>query len=141
MQAPRKATCGNGRKSMNGKRNIDATRTTAFTMKLIASALTLAGAWLVAPASAQVQQRGPLVLAKSSYFFVGGKIDPSVEGSAMVGQMYVGYRIPQRHSHLYPIVMGPGCSENGTNFTGTPDGLYGWTHEFSHRRDPTYVVN
>ena len=38
----------------------------------------------------------PLVLAKSSYFFVGGKIDPSVEGSPMVGQMYVEYMIPQR---------------------------------------------
>ena len=44
MQAPRKATCGNGRKSMNGKRNIDATRTTAFTMKLIAAALLVATA-------------------------------------------------------------------------------------------------
>jgi hypothetical protein len=105
MQAPPKATCGNGRKSKNGKRNIDATRTTAFTMKLIASALTLAGAWLVATASAQAQQRRPLVLAKSSYFFVGGKIDPSVEGSAMVGQMYVEYMIPQRQTHRYPIVM------------------------------------
>ena len=40
--------------------------------------------------------RGPLALSKASYFFVGGRIDRSVEGSPMVGHMYVEYMIPQR---------------------------------------------
>jgi hypothetical protein len=44
---------------------------------------------LVAATSAQAQERGPLSLAKASYFFVGGKIDTAAEGSPMVGQMYV----------------------------------------------------
>jgi pimeloyl-ACP methyl ester carboxylesterase len=132
---------GNGRKSMNVRRNIAATRVNAFAMKVKASALTLAGAWLAATASAQAQQSGPLVLAKSSYFFVGGKIDPSVEGSAMVGQMYVEYMIPQRQTHPYPIVMVHGGSQTGTNFTGTPDGREGWAQYFVRRGYAVYVVD
>src|SRR5437879_3501267 len=111
----------NGRTSMI--RNCTATptlarrsRTRNVERQLTASALLLASAWLVASGPAQAQQRGPLVLAKSSYFFVGGKIDPEVPGSAMVGQMYVEYMIPQRQTHRIPIVMVHGGSQTGTNF-------------------------
>jgi pimeloyl-ACP methyl ester carboxylesterase len=97
------------------------------------------GACLMTPAHAQ--QRGPLVLAKSSYFFIGGKIDPSVEGSAPVGQMYVEYMIPQRLRHRYPVVMVHGGSQTGTNFTGTPDGREGWAHYFVRRGYAVYVVD
>jgi hypothetical protein len=54
----------------------------------IVRACTLLCAFLLAPL-ADAQESGPLVLAKASYFFVGGRIDSSVEGSPMVGQMYV----------------------------------------------------
>ncbi len=104
-------------------------------------ALVLAGTCLVAGPPAQSQQRGPLVLAKSSYFFVGGKIDPSVEGSAPVGHMYVEYMIPQRQRHPYPIIMVHGGSQTGTNFTGTPDGREGWAHFFVRRGYAVYVVD
>ena len=124
---------------MNGKRKIE-TPTTSFKMTLTASAL-LAGAWFGATQPAQAQQRGPLVLAKSSYFFVGGKIDPSVQGSAMVGQIYVEYMIPQALRHRTPIVMVHGGSQTGTNFTGTPDGREGWAHYFVRRGYAVYVVD
>ena len=53
---------------------------------------------LVAP-PAHAQERGPLgARASASYFFVGGKIDTSVEGSPMVGHMYVEYMIPAARS-------------------------------------------
>src|SRR4051812_43411865 len=52
----------------------DQARTHVLAVSLVVGALVA-----VAP-SAQAQGNGPLVLAKSSYFFVGGKIDPSVEG-------------------------------------------------------------
>ena len=106
---------------------------------LYAAVLLAAGTWLMTPAHAQ--QRGPLVLAKSSYFFIGGKIDPSVEGSAPVGQMYVEYMIPQRLRHRYPVVMVHGGSQTGTNFTGTPDGREGWAHYFVRRGYAVYVVD
>ena len=87
------------------------------------------------------QERGPLTLAKSSYFFVGGGIDTSLEGSPMVGQMYVEYMIPQRQRHPYPVVMVHGGGQTGTNFTGTPDGREGWAQYFVRRGYAVYVVD
>jgi pimeloyl-ACP methyl ester carboxylesterase len=141
MQAPSKVTCANGRTSMIDEHKATTTRAKVFMMKRMASAVLLAGAALVATPPAQAQQRGPLVLAKSSYFFVGGKIDPAVEGSAMVGQIYVEYMIPQRLRHRYPIVMVHGGSQTGTNFTGTPDGREGWAHYFVRLGYAVYVVD
>jgi pimeloyl-ACP methyl ester carboxylesterase len=100
----------------------------------------VAAASLLATA-AIAQERGPLVLAKSSYFFVGGKIDPAVEGSAPVNQIYVEYMIPQRLRHKTPIVMVHGGSQTGTNFTGTPDGREGWAQYFARRGYAVYVVD
>src|SRR2546422_10176281 len=90
---------------------------------------------------ARAQERGPLNLARASYFFVGGKIDTSVEGSPTVGQMYVEYMIPARRSRPYPIVMVHGGSQTGTNFTGTPDGREGWAQYFVRRGYAVYVVD
>ena len=80
-------------------------------------------------------------LAQASYFFVGGKIDSSVEGSPMLGQMYVEYMIPQRLLHPYPVVMVHGGNQTGTNFTGTPDGREGWAQYFVRRGYSVYVVD
>ena len=61
------------------------------------------------------KERGPLSLARATYFFVGGKIDTSAEGSPMLGQMYVELMIPTRRSQPYPIVMVHGGGQTGTN--------------------------
>src|SRR5262245_61033078 len=114
----------NGRKSMNENRKIEPTATPLKTT-LTASAFFLAAAWL-ATTPAQAQQRGPLVLAKSSYFFIGGKIDPSVQGSAMVGQMYVEYMIPHALRHRYRVVMVPGGSTIDINLTVLAAGRQCW---------------
>jgi pimeloyl-ACP methyl ester carboxylesterase len=89
----------------------------------------------------QAQERGPLALSKASYFFVGGKIDSTIEGSPMVGHMYVEYMIPQRVRQPFPIVMVHGGSQTGTNFTGTPDGREGWAQDFVRRGYAVYVVD
>ena len=104
-------------------------------------ALLTLSAWALAASVAHAQERGPLVLAKASYFFVGGKIDTSLEGSPMVGHMYVESMIPQRQRHPYPIVMVHGGSQTGTNFTGTPDGREGWAQYFARRGYAVYVVD
>ncbi|MGD0025660.1 MAG: alpha/beta hydrolase [Xanthobacteraceae bacterium] len=106
-----------------------------------AAALLFGLACLFAVLPARAQERGPLVLAKSSYFFVGGKIDTSIEGSPMVGQMYVEYMVPQRRRHPYPVVMVHGGNQTGTNFTGTPDGREGWAQYFVRRGYAVYVVD
>jgi pimeloyl-ACP methyl ester carboxylesterase len=106
-----------------------------------ASAGLMACALLAGAPDLQAQERGPLVLAKSSYFFIGGKIDPVVSGSPMVGHMYVEYMIPQRLRHPYPVVMVHGGNQTGTNFTGTPDGREGWAQYFVRRGYAVYVVD
>jgi pimeloyl-ACP methyl ester carboxylesterase len=72
---------------------------------------------------------------------VGGKLDPAVEGTAPVGQIYVEYMVPQRLRHRTPIVMVHGGSQTGTNFTGTPDGREGWAQYFVRRGYAVYVVD
>ena len=83
----------------------------------------------------------PTVLAKTGYLFAGGKIDSSVPGSPMTGQMYVEYFIPKTLTHPYPIVMIHGGSQTGTNFTGTPDDREGWAQYFVRRGHAVYVVD
>ena len=63
--------------------------------------------------------RKSLLLETFGYFYVGGRIDPAVEGSPMTGQMYVEYFIPRQRQSPYPIVMVHGGSQTGTNFTGS----------------------
>src|SRR3954454_21853342 len=106
---------------------------------------SLLGALLASSAgiasSASAADQPPMALAKTGYFFVGGKIDPSLPGSPMTGQMYVEYMIPQTQTHPYPIVMIHGGSQTGTNFTGTPDGREGWAQYFVRRGYAVYVVD
>jgi pimeloyl-ACP methyl ester carboxylesterase len=83
----------------------------------------------------------PLVIAKSGYLFAGGKIDSSLPGSPMNGQLYAEFQIPQKLLHPYPIVMIHGGSQTGTNFTGTPDGREGWAQFFLRRGYAVYVVD
>ena len=95
-----------------------------------------------APAAATAaDEPPPMVLAKTGYLFAGGKIDSSVPGSPMTGQMYVEYFIPKTLTHPYPIVMIHGGSQTGTNFTGTPDGREGWAQYFVRRGHAVYVVD
>src|SRR5262245_14823861 len=108
-----------------------------FVTSLALAAFACAGTVLVARA----QDRGPIALAKSSYFFVGGKIDNSVEGSPTVGQMYVEYMVPAKQTRPFPIIMVHGGSQTGTNFTGTPDGREGWAQYFVRRGYAVYVVD
>ncbi len=113
-------------------------QTTTLAAALLTAALFAAA--LAAPAHAQ-NNNGPLVLSKASYFFVGGKLDPAVEGTAPVNQIYVEYMIPARLRHRVPIVMVHGGSQTGTNFTGTPDGREGWAQFFVRRGYAVYVVD
>jgi pimeloyl-ACP methyl ester carboxylesterase len=105
-----------------------------------AAALVGAGASLLALTGARAQS-APLVIAKQGYFFVGGKLEPSLEGTPPVGHMYVEYQIPAQLQHPYPVVMIHGGSQTGTNFTGTPDGRDGWAQYFLRRGYAVYVVD
>ena len=92
-------------------------------------------------ASRRRAPRKPLVLDTTGYLYAGGRIDRSVEGAPMVGQMYAEYFIPRSLKSPYPIVMVHGGSQTGTNFTGTPDGREGWAQYFLRRGHAVYVVD
>jgi pimeloyl-ACP methyl ester carboxylesterase len=85
--------------------------------------------------------RKPLVLETTGYLYAGGRIDRSVEGAPMTGQMYAEYFIPRPLKSPFPIVMIHGGSQTGTNFTGTPDGREGWAQYFLRRGHAVYVVD
>jgi pimeloyl-ACP methyl ester carboxylesterase len=114
---------------------------------VLGATAALAVAALLAAPSAQAwqqqkqQDRGPLVLKKASYFYVGGRIDTKAKGSPIVGHMYVEYMIPQELRSPYPIVMVHGGNQTGTNFTGTPDGREGWAQYFVRRGYAVYIVD
>jgi pimeloyl-ACP methyl ester carboxylesterase len=109
-------------------------------LRTTATILMGAGAAFLSMAGARAQTE-PLVIAKQGWFFVGGAIDTSREGSPTVGHMYVEFQVPQKVAHPYPVVMIHGGSQTGTNFTGTPDGREGWAQYFLRRGYTVYVVD
>src|SRR5438874_11720558 len=68
--------------------------------------LACAGAMLM---PARADGVGPLSIAKTGHFFVGGKYVDAKDGPVLAGQAYAEYYIPTNRSHPYPIVMTDGC--------------------------------
>jgi pimeloyl-ACP methyl ester carboxylesterase len=83
----------------------------------------------------------PMVIARSGYLYAGGQVDKSIEGSPMTGHIYAEFQIPAKLEHPYPIVMVPGGSQTGTNFTGNIAGGEGWSQYFLRRGYAVYIVD
>ncbi len=86
----------------------------------------------------------PLRIREQGTFYVGGQYDNSAQPTAMSGQMYVRYQIPELRKGVaprLPVVMVHGGAQQGTNFTGTPDGRPGWADFFLKKGWPVYVVD
>lgn len=85
--------------------------------------------------------RGPIQIARQGWFYVGGTYAPSLPGKPMTGQMYVEFQFPENQTCAWPVVFVHGGQQNGTNWTGTPDGREGWVQYFLRRGYATYVVD
>ena len=98
---------------------------------------------VLSPLSAQPQAGAaePLVLAKQSFFYIGGHYDETHPDRHVVGQMYVEYQIPADLKHPFPIVMVHGGTATGLLWTGTPDGREGWAQYFLRQGYAVYVVD
>jgi pimeloyl-ACP methyl ester carboxylesterase len=83
----------------------------------------------------------PLHLARDGFFYAGGAPTVINGKTFMAGQMYVEYRIPERQTHPYPLVMVHGGNRSGANWTGTPDGREGWAQYFARRGYAVYTVD
>ncbi len=98
---------------------------------------------VLSPMAAQPQASapGPLMLAKQSFFYIGGRYDETQPDRHVVGQMYVEYQIPADLKHPFPIVMVHGGTATGLLWTGTPDGREGWAQYFLRQGYAVYVVD
>ena len=96
---------------------------------------------LASSLAARAAETGPLEIARQGYLFAGGAYVDGPDGKYMRGQAYVEYQIPQKRSHPYPIVMIHGGGQNGSNFTGTPDGREGWAQYFLRQGYAVYLVD
>ncbi len=83
----------------------------------------------------------PLVIAQQGWFYAGGDYDATIDGSPRTGHMYVEFQIPHVQTCPYPVVMVHGGQQNGSNWTGTPDGREGWAQYFLRRGYGVYVVD
>jgi hypothetical protein len=76
--------------------------------RLAAAFLILAGAGaMLTPGRAD--GIGPLSIAKTGHFFVGGKYVDTKDGPVLAGQANAEYYIPTNRTQPYPIVMIEGC--------------------------------
>lgn len=90
---------------------------------------------------ARADKREPLTIAQQGWFYAGGAYDETSTGTPMTGQMYVEFQIPEDRRSPHPIVFVHGGQQNGTNWTGTPDGREGWAQYFLRRGYATYIVD
>jgi len=89
------------------------------------ASIACAGLLAVAATQALAAPAPSLEIASQGYIFAGGHYVDGPDGKYMSGQAYVEYQIPAKRTHPFPIVMIHGGGQNGSNFTGTPDGRDG----------------
>ena len=98
-----------------------------------ASLMSAAAAWAGGEA-------GPITLRDQGFFWVGARptpvqnarvgFGPPGPGTAIQGQMFVGFDLLARKRHPYPLVLVHGGGGQATDWMGTPDGRDGWLDYF-----------
>jgi pimeloyl-ACP methyl ester carboxylesterase len=118
---------------------------------LAAYAVFAFGALLpVAPATAG-GEAGPISLRDQGFFWVGARptkvekgfvgFGAPAPGTAIVGQMYVGFQLAANKRHPYPLVLIHGGGGQATDWMGTPDGRDGWVDYFLAAGFDVYFVD
>ncbi len=120
-------------------------RTASLFLQLVFSCLFATAACFFAASTAHAGEIGPLTIAKTGHFFVGGKYVESKSGKkddkVLAGQSYVEYYIPAQRTHPWPIVFIEGCCPSGAPYMGTPDGRDGWGQYFLSKGYAIYIMD
>lgn len=105
---------------------------------------------LAAPAMA-AGEAGPISLRDQGFFWVGVRTKavetpargggPPTRGTSIDGQMYVGFQLPARKRHPFPLVLVHGGGGQATDWMGTPDGRDGWLDYFLAAGFDVYFVD
>jgi hypothetical protein len=104
-------------------------------------ALFMAASAVAMLAPSRADDVGPLSIAKTGHFFVGGRYVDTKDGPVLAGQAYVEYYTPTDRTHPYPIVMIEGCCLAGAGYMGTPDGRDGWGQYFLSKGYAIYIMD
>jgi pimeloyl-ACP methyl ester carboxylesterase len=112
----------------------------ARSTQLAVACLILTGAGAMVT-GARAEGVGPLSIAKTGHFFIGGKYLDTKDGRLLAGQAYVEYYVPEHRTHAYPIVMIEGCCLAGAGYMGTPDGRDGWGQYFLSKGYAIYIMD
>ena len=106
-----------------------------FAVAILACATSLLAGPVMAGGEA-----GPVTLRDQGFFWVGANpkpvergllgASPPGPGTAVEGQMYVGFQLLAQRRHPYPLVLIHGGGGQATDWMGTPDGRDGWMDYF-----------
>src|SRR5437867_3345484 len=80
-------------------------------------------------------------IARTGFFYAGGKYAGERGQEVMAGAMYVEVMVPKRIRRAYPIVFLHGAGQTGTDWLQTPDGRPGWAYFFIKRGYVVYMVD
>src|SRR3954464_10212096 len=65
-------------------------------------------------------------IARSGFFYAGGKYEGEKGKEVMRGAMYVEVLVPKKIRRANPVVFLHGAGQTGTDWQQTPDGRPGW---------------
>lgn len=126
------------------------------TMHSRRGALTVSGAlgcvaMLMASAALAGGEAGSISLRDQGFFWVGVRSKaietpgrgggPPAKGTAIDGQMHVGFQLVSRKRHPFPLVLVHGGGGQATDWMGTPDGRDGWLDYFLAAGFDVYYVD
>ena len=86
-------------------------------------------------------EAGPIALRDQGFFWVGTRTQEVENGTAINGQMYVGYQLVAEPKHPYPLLLVHGGGGQATDWMGTPDGRDGFLDYFLAAGFDVYFVD
>lgn len=97
-------------------------------------------------------EAGPVHLRAQGHFYVGIRTEevegnPNVPGpfgaggTAIHGQMFVGYQLPVERTQPYPLILVHGGGGQALDYKSTPDGRAGWVDYFLNAGFDVYYVD
>jgi pimeloyl-ACP methyl ester carboxylesterase len=124
----------------------------SFRVRALVAAAFLSGAGLLDTGTATAGgEAGPISLRDQGFFWVGARptkvtagfvgFGPPAPGTAIEGQMYVGFQLAANKRHPYPLVLIHGGGGQATDWMGTPDGRDGWLDYFLAAGFDVYFVD
>jgi len=80
-------------------------------------------------------------IARTGFFYAGGKYVGQPGKETMHGAMYVEVLVPKKVRHATPVLFFHGVGQTATGWLQTPDGRPGWAYDFLKRGYVVYLLD